>query len=104
VPDTMKILITYSLLSLLLGRASGFVPSHATTARYQKSEIVYSSSSRQEDLFDAEEAAAVDAHNAPDPGVEAAASERYVLCICDDLFFRMTSSRRLSHQHTAVPP
>ena len=71
---------TASLLSisfLVLGQhlTSAFVPSYTVITHEQKS-IMFSS--RKQDLFDAEEAAADESPHTPDPGVQAAMSERCV--------------------------
>ena len=69
----MKIIFTITTATVILSTVNAFVPH----TMYNSRTTVVRSSSHQE-LYDAEEEAAFDAHDLADAGMEAAAMERYV--------------------------
>ena len=69
----MKIHISIIKLSLILGLTKAFAPHRAFV--HHRPPLYMSS---HQDLYDAEEEAVFDAHDLSDPGMEAAAMERYV--------------------------
>lgn len=60
---------------------------------------LYASSSSHQDLFDSEEAAAFDAHDLSDPGMEAAAMERSAM-LADKMVEDIKSSTKKRHPDT----
>jgi hypothetical protein len=69
----MKIIITITTAAVILSTVNAFVPH----IMHNSQTTVVHLSSHQE-LYDAEEEAAFDAHDLADAGMEAAAMERYV--------------------------
>lgn len=70
-------LLSIIVLAIFQTSTKAFVPHDGFKSRTNSVSIT----SSEKDVFDAEEAAAFDACNAPDPGVEAAMSERCVLIV-----------------------
>ena len=68
----MTIIFTITTAAVILSTVNAFVPH----TMYNRQTAVVHSSSHQE-LYDAEEEAAFDAHDLADAGMEAAAMERY---------------------------
>lgn len=83
-------------LICLVTVTQGFAPLLHSRTKIQLANNKKSSGSSHQDLFDSEEAAAVDAHDISDPGMEAAAMERSAM-LAEKMIKEMKNAKKKTH-------
>jgi hypothetical protein len=92
----MKIILTLlALTTLVEGFAPHIRPSCISTA--SRIAVPQHAKSSHQDLYDAEEAAAMDAHDVSDPGMEGAAMERSAM-LAEDLLHAKKGEKKANHK------